>query len=84
MSKPFRSDKRKKELQRLKKQEEKRLRRFGLKQEGDGTVEGETPEGEVIEGENEISETGNDGSEGDHSGNISSEDGQAETKNKEE
>jgi hypothetical protein len=79
LSKPFRSDKRKKELQRLKKQEEKRLRRFGLKQEGDGTVEGEAPEGEVIEGE-----TGNDGLEGDHSGNISSEDGQSETKNKEE
>lgn len=37
MSKPFRSDKRKKELQRLKKQEEKRQRRFGLKHEKDET-----------------------------------------------
>lgn len=33
MAKPFRSDKRKKELQRLKKQEEKRQRRFGIKPE---------------------------------------------------
>lgn len=37
MSKPFRSDKRKKELQRLQKQEEKRQRRFGKKQEQDET-----------------------------------------------
>ena len=68
----------------MKKQEEKRLRRFGLKQEGDGTVEGEAPEGEVTEGENEILKTENDGSEGDHSGNTSSEDGQSEIKNKKE
>lgn len=32
MSKPFRSDKRRKEVLRLKKQEEKRQRRFGAKQ----------------------------------------------------
>ncbi|HVN95241.1 MAG TPA: hypothetical protein VMT62_02330 [Syntrophorhabdaceae bacterium] len=35
MSKPFRSDKRRKELLRLKKQEEKRLRRFGKKENAD-------------------------------------------------
>jgi hypothetical protein len=74
LSKPFRSDKRKKELQRLKKQEEKRLRRFGLKQEGDTTIEGE-----VADGENEITETGQDEPESGHPENIS-EDGQPETK----
>jgi hypothetical protein len=81
LSKPFRSDKRKKELQRLKKQEEKRLRRFGLiKQEGDPTVEGEVIKGEAIEGGSEITETGQDGSEDNNSGNISSEDEQSATK----
>jgi hypothetical protein len=76
LSKPFRSDKRKKELQRLKKQEEKRLRRFGLiKQEGDGVAEGE-----VTEGESEITEAGSDESETAHSGDTSSEDGQSATK----
>lgn len=84
MSKPFRSDKRKKELLRLKKQEEKRQRRFGIKQEGDGVVEGEATEGEVAEGENEISETGNDGSEGAHSGDASSEDVQPAIKHETE
>jgi hypothetical protein len=62
LSKPFRSDKRKKELQRLKKQEEKRLRRFGLKQEGNGTAEGEATESEVPETENEVTEAGSDDS----------------------
>ena len=52
----------------MKKQEEKRLRRFGLKQEGDGVAEGEAPEGEVTEGESEVMETGSDESEGAHSG----------------
>ena len=76
MSKPFRSDKRKKELQRLKKQEEKRLRRFGLlKPEGN-----ETAEGEVLEGENEGTETGSDNSQAAHLGNTSSQDVQSETK----
>jgi hypothetical protein len=75
LSKPFRSDKRKKELQRLKKQEEKRQRRFGLKQEGDGVAEGD-----VTEGESEIIETGSDEPEAAHSGDTSSEDGQSETK----
>jgi hypothetical protein len=76
LSKPFRSDKRKKELQRLKKQEEKRLRRFGLiKQEGDPTVEGE-----VIEGGSEITEAGSDESETAHSVDTSSEDEQSATK----
>jgi hypothetical protein len=76
LSKPFRSDKRKKELQRLKKQEEKRLRRFGLiKQEGDGVAEGE-----AIEGGSEITETGQDGSEDNNSGDTSSEEGQSATK----
>ncbi len=53
MSRPFRSDKRKKELQRLKKQEEKRQRRFGLKQEKDGTsvVESMEDENKVTEPE---------------------------------
>jgi hypothetical protein len=75
LSKPFRSDKRKKELQRLKKQEEKRLRRFGLvKQEGDTTVEGE-----AVDGESEITETGQDEPESGHPESIS-EDGQPETK----
>jgi hypothetical protein len=75
LSKPFRSDKRKKELQRLKKQEEKRQRRFGLKQESDGVtgVEG-------AEGEGEIIETGSNESETAHLGDTSSEDGQSETK----
>ena len=72
MSKPFRSDKRKKELQRLKKQEEKRLRRFGLKQEGNEVADGETPEGEVME-------TGSDVPESAISGETSSEDRQSET-----
>ena len=44
----------------MKKQEEKRLRRFGLKQEDSGAAEGEAPEGEVMEGENEVMETGSD------------------------
>lgn len=51
MSKPFRSDKRKKELQRLKKQEEKRQRRFGLKHEKD-----ETSSVESMEDENKVTE----------------------------
>lgn len=55
MSKPFRSDKRKKELLRLKKQEEKRQRRFGAKQE-DGLAEGETVDAEGIALEGEQSE----------------------------
>jgi hypothetical protein len=81
LSKPFRSDKRKKELQRLKKQEEKRLRRFGLiKQEGDGVAEGEVKEGEVTEGESEITEAGSDESETAHSVDTSSEDEQSATK----
>ena len=84
MSKPFRSDKRKKELQRLKKQEEKRLRRFGLKQEGDGVAEGETTEGEVTEGESEVIATESNDSEGAHSENASSEDGQPVTKHETE
>jgi hypothetical protein len=78
LSKPFRSDKRKKELQRLKKQEEKRLRRFGLKQEGEA-VEGEVLEGEVLEGENEVTETGNNNPEIALS-NVPSNDAQSETK----
>jgi len=80
LSKPFRSDKRKKELQRLKKQEEKRLRRFGLKQEGNEVAEGEAPEGEVIEGENKVMETGIDVLESVPSVGTPSEDGQSETK----
>jgi hypothetical protein len=80
LSKPFRSDKRKKELQRLKKQEEKRLRRFGLKQEGSGVTEGEAPESEVMEGENEVMESAGDASESVPSMNIPSEDGRSETK----
>ena len=80
MSKPFRSDKRKKELQRLKKQEEKRLRRFGLKQEGDGVADGEATEGEMTEGEGEVIETESNDSESAHSGDVSSEDGQPERK----
>jgi hypothetical protein len=83
LSKPFRSDKRKKELQRLKKQEEKRLRRFGLKQEGEAVegevLEGEAVEGEVLEGENEVTETGNNNPEVALS-NVPSEDAQSETK----
>jgi len=75
LSKPFRSDKRKKELQRLKKQEEKRLRRFGLiKEEGNGVAEGE-----VAEGESEVMETGSDVSESVISGDVSSENRQSET-----
>jgi hypothetical protein len=75
LSKPFRSDKRKKELQRLKKQEEKRLRRFGLKQEGNGVAEGET-----TEGESEVMETGSDVPESVPSEDTPSEDGQSEIK----
>jgi high-affinity K+ transport system ATPase subunit B len=75
LSKPFRSDKRKKELQRLKKQEEKRLRRFGLiKEEGNGVAEGE-----ATEGESEVMETGSDVPESAISGETSSEDRQSET-----
>lgn len=84
MSKPFRSDKRKKELLRLKKQEEKRQRRFGIKQEGDGVAEGEATEGEVTEGESEVIETGSNDSEGTHSGDASSEDVQPATKHETE
>jgi hypothetical protein len=80
LSKPFRSDKRKKELQRLKKQEEKRLRRFGLKQEGNEVAEGEAPEGEVMEGEGEVMETGIDVVERVPSVGTPSEDGRSETK----
>ena len=75
MSKPFRSDKRKKELQRLKKQEEKRLRRFGLiKEEGNGVAEGET-----AEGESQVMEAGSDVSENVTSEDVSSETRQSET-----
>jgi hypothetical protein len=84
LSKPFRSDKRKKELLRLKKQEEKRQRRFGIKQEGDGSVEGEAPEGEVTEGESEITEAGSDESEGGNPSDSPSEDRQPETKHETE
>ena len=73
MSKPFRSDKRKKELQRLKKQEEKRLRRFGLKQEGDGVTETEG-----AESENEVTETGSIESEDGNQGNSTLENEQSE------
>jgi len=75
LSKPFRSDKRKKELQRLKKQEEKRLRRFGLiKEEGNGVAEGG-----AAEGESEVMETGSDVPESVISGDTSSENRQPET-----
>jgi hypothetical protein len=74
LSKPFRSDKRKKELQRLKKQEEKRLRRFGLKQEENGVAEGE-----AAEGESEVMETESDVPESVISGDTSSENRQSET-----
>jgi hypothetical protein len=63
----------------LKKQEEKRQRRFGIKQEGEVAAEGE-----VTEGESEITETGGDESEGGHLGDKASEDGQSETKQKPE
>ena len=68
MSKPFRSDKRRKELQRLKKQEEKRQRRFGLKQESDGTAGAEG-----VEGENSIIETASIESDDSPSGDATSE-----------
>jgi hypothetical protein len=52
LAKPFRSDKRKKELLRLKKQEEKRQRRFSGKQpEGDNEINEEGAL-EGVEGEN--------------------------------
>jgi len=48
---PYQSEKRRKELARLKKQEEKRQRRFNKKHEGD--AEGQQPESaEAVEGEN--------------------------------
>ena len=56
MAKPFRSDKRKKELQRLKKQEEKRLRRFGLKPPEDGTEETAPNEEGMTENEDSTNE----------------------------
>ena len=68
----------------MKKQEEKRQRRFGIKQEGDGVVEGEAPEGEVTEGGSEVTEAGTDESEGGDSRDTSSEDGQPETKHETE
>jgi hypothetical protein len=68
----------------LKKQEEKRLRRFGLKQEGNEVTEGEALEGEVMEGESEVMETGSNVLESVlesvPSVGIPSEDGQSETK----
>lgn len=73
MSKPFRSDKRKKELQRLKKQEEKRQRRFGLKQESDGVIGAEG-----VDGESNTMETGNNESEDGLSGDTASENEQIE------
>lgn len=67
MAKPFRSDKRKKELQRLKKQEEKRLRRFGHKPPEDATedaTEEISTENEESTTENsETTETDDDGTE---------------------
>jgi hypothetical protein len=60
LSKPFRSDKRKKELLRLKKQEEKRQRRFGLKQEN-GEAVGEN----VVEGEGGVLESDETAADGD-------------------
>jgi hypothetical protein len=75
LSKPFRSDKRKKELQRLKKQEEKRLRRFGLKQEG-----AEAAGDEVPEGEDNVTETENNNPEVTQPGDKLSEDVHAETR----
>ncbi len=57
MSKPFRSDKRRKELLRLKKQEEKRLRRFGLKKDKDETGEEGLPESEAQETQTDEAET---------------------------
>lgn len=62
MAKPFRSDKRKKELQRLKKQEEKRLRRFGHKQPEDATEEISTENEESTTENSETTET-DDGTE---------------------
>ena len=64
----------------MKKQEEKRLRRFGLKQEDSGVAEGEAPEGEVMEGESEVMKTGSDVLESVPSVGTPSEDGQSETK----
>ena len=48
---PYQSEKRRKELARLKKQEEKRQRRFNKKHEGDATADqsGESPEGPTPE-----------------------------------
>ena len=59
----------------MKKQEEKRLRRFGLiKEEGNGVAEGE-----AAEGESEVMETGSDVPESVISGDTSSENSQSET-----
>ncbi len=63
MAKPFRSDKRKKELQRLKKQEEKRLRRFGLKPPEDGTEEAAMNEESTTENEDSTTTETNETSE---------------------
>lgn len=76
MSKPFRSDKRKKELLRLKKQEEKRQRRFNGKQE-DGTIEGE-----VAEMDGEAVETEGTALEGEQPEGIIAESGPSETEKK--
>jgi hypothetical protein len=56
LSRPFRSDKRKKELLRLKKQEEKRLRRFGIKKNEDETVGEEGPQVSDINGAGPVPE----------------------------
>lgn len=78
MSKPFRSDKRKKELLRLKKQEEKRQRRFGAKQEDGAT------EGELFDAEGEPVDTEGAETDGDQTEGIKSESGPSETENKAE
>lgn len=53
----FKSDKRRKELSRLKKQEEKRQRRFKKDEEIKGNAETESPQETVPAGETESSES---------------------------
>jgi hypothetical protein len=56
---PYQSEKRRKELARLKKQEEKRQRRFNKKHEGEKGPD--QPEGSVVEGESQTDPVMEDG-----------------------
>jgi hypothetical protein len=74
LSKPFRSDKRKKELLRLKKQEEKRQRRFGLIKPENSDDTGES----VIEGEDGAPEGSDTATESDQPEVVTPETGPSE------